>query len=100
MAKRSLDFSQQPPTPNKRSKKADNPIPLSAGKITAPDTNVTVNGIVACLSPLRPSKYFDGELTDGDTVIRFVGFRNEQRQMLHTFCEQKTPITLTNCQIQ
>ena len=100
MAKRSLDFNQQPATPKKIPKNTDDPIPLSPGEITEPNPNVTVNGVVACLSPLRASKYFDSELTDGDTVIRFVGFRNEQRRMLSNFCDQKTPITLTNCQIQ
>ena len=54
----------------------------------------------ASVSPIRPSKYFDGELTDGDTVIRFVGFRNEQRQLIHSFGEEKKPITIKNCQVQ
>lgn len=47
--------------------------------------------MIASVSPLKPSIYFDGELTDGDTKVRFVGFRKEQREILHTFCEEKSP---------
>lgn len=35
-------------------------------------------------SPIKPSKYFDGDLTDGDGIIRFVGFSKEQCKHLHS----------------
>ena len=33
-----------------------------------------VHGVLASLSPLKPSKYFEGELTDGNECMRMVGF--------------------------
>ena len=56
--------------------------------------------MIASVSPLKPSKYFHGELTDGDAIIRFVGFRKEQRERLHSFSEEKKPIVIKNCQVQ
>ena len=97
MAKRSLEYAT--PNSQKKSREMETtpPPPLSPGEIKSPQTHATIN---ASVSPIRPSKYFDGELTDGDTVIRFVGFRNEQRQLIHSFCEEKKPITIKNCQVQ
>lgn len=40
------------------------------------------------------------EITDGDSIIRIVGFDRAQRQMLHTYCDKKTPISLKHCEIQ
>ena len=101
MAKRSLDFNEPQSTPKKKSKEATEQLmPLSPTDITSTDRDTTINGIIACLSPVRPSKYFDGELTDGNTIIRFVGFRKEQQRRLHSYCEQKQPITLKNCEVQ
>ena len=78
MAKRSLDNLTQ--TPKKKFKElTPPPPPLSPAEITEPQTHATINGVIASVSPLKPSKYFDGELTDGDTIVRFVGFRKEQR---------------------
>ena len=56
--------------------------------------------MIATLSPLKPSRYFDGELTDGNAVIRLVGFDKAQQQHLLSYCEKEVPITLTNCQVQ
>ena len=98
MAKRSLNLEAQ--TPPKKVKDATPPIPLSPSEITSPNQSTVVNGVIASVSPVRPSKYFDGELTDGDTTIRFVGFRKQQQQLLHTLCQKQQPIRIQNCQIQ
>ena len=52
------------------------------------------------MSPVRPSKFFDGELTDGQAIIRLVGFERSKRQLLQSFIDSKAPVTLRNCQIQ
>lgn len=83
LPRKNLDIEITPPPP-----------PLSPAEITTPETHATINGMIASVSPIKPSKYFDGELTDGDNIIRFVGFRSEQRQLLHSFCEKKKPITI------
>lgn len=99
MAKRSLTFMGSPePSAQKVSRQQS--IPLSPTSIDSPSNNATVHALIASLSPVRPSRYFDGELTDGDSVIRIVGFDKAQRQQLNDFCEQQLPITLKNCQIQ
>ena len=101
MAKRILEIpTPQPPKKKPREITTPPPPPLSPAEITSPQSHATINGMVASVSPIKPSKYFDGELTDGDTIIRFVGFRKEQRQLLHSFCEEKKPITIKNCQVQ
>ena len=98
MAKRALSFYS--PGAKKQSKPDDQPTPLSPGNIKSTSANATIHALIASVSPLRPSKYFDGEITDGDTVIRMVGFDKAQKQQLDTFCHEKVPISLQNCQIQ
>ena len=98
MAKRALTFDS--PGAKKQSKPDDQPTPLSPGNIKSTSANATIHALIASVSPLRPSKYFDGEITDGDTVIRMVGFDKAQKQQLDTFCHEKVPISLQNCQIQ
>ena len=62
----------------------------------SPDPHANVPALVTSISPIKQSKYFDGELTDGDSMIRFVGFDKKQRRQLLPFCEKGIPI---NCQI-
>ena len=45
-------------------------------------------------------RYFDGELTDGQRVIRLVGFRNAQRDVLESYYKTNRPVTLEGCCIQ
>ena len=71
MAKRALDFcSQDTPTTPAKIKQM-----LSPKDIAAPDANVTV---IVSLSPVKKNSYFDGELTDGEAIIRTVGFETKQ----------------------
>ena len=96
MAKRPLEFVST--TRSKLPKHV--PSPLSPSKISETDQHATITGVVASLSPVKPSRYFDGELTDGETVIRLVGFDKTKRQELQSFCESNIPVTLTDCLIQ
>ena len=53
------------------------------------------------LSPQKTnSTFFDGELTDGAGVIRFVGFDHQQHTTLKNFRQKAMPIRLNNCAIQ
>ena len=101
MAKRSLNFREAltdmaTASPTKQPKTT----PLSPGNITAPNQHATVSAVVASLSPIKPNKYFDGELTDGECVIRLVGFDKSKQRQLQMFCDSKMPVTLRDCQVQ
>ena len=50
-------------------------------------SNATLHAVIASVSPLRSTRYFNGEITDGDSVVRIVGFDKAQRQLLHTYFE-------------
>ena len=100
MAKRHLNFQDEPCSSQQKFPKQETS-PLSPANIEIPTSTATVHAIIASLSPIRPSsRYFDGELTDGDSVIRLVGFSKSQREQLEEFCQKRIPITLKNCQIQ
>ena len=96
MAKRSLQFES--PTKTKIPKTQESP--LSPSNVTSPNRHATISGVLASLSPIKPSRYFDGELTDGESVIRIVGFDKGKRQELQSFCDYNTPVTLRDCLIQ
>ena len=97
MAKLALEFTSPPSSPQKLAKPEEL---LSPTTIASPSNNATIHGMLASLSPIKPTRYFDGELTDGNAVIRVVGFDKAQQQHLLTYCEQEVPITLSNCQVQ
>lgn len=64
-----------------------------------PSKSSTVEGILSSVSPMR-DKYFEGELTDGETSIRIVGFDNDQQQKLASFYREKTPVKISNCEVK
>ena len=97
MAKRPLHFES--PTKQKHTKTQE-PEPLSPTNVTTTGAHATVCGVVASLSPIRPTKYFDGELTDGESIIRLVGFDSKKRQELQSYSDYSIPVTLKNCLIQ
>ena len=74
--------------------------PLSPSDVTTSDQHATITGVLASLSPLKPSRYFDGELTDGQSIICVVGFDKAKQQELQSFCDCSIPVTLRNCHIQ
>ena len=71
--KKLRETEQTPPLP-----------PLSPVIITGSHNLTAVNGMIASVSPIKPSKYFDGEFIDGDGIIHFVGFSKEQCKHLHS----------------
>ena len=98
MAKRLLSYSKSPsPTASPKKSRGE---PLSPGNITTTEPHANVQALVTSISPIKPQKFFDGELTDGETIIRFVGFDKSQRLQLLEYCEKGVPVALKNCQIQ
>ena len=99
MTKHPLDFNDLPQTVSARSLRGTT-APLSPVKIKSPSQHARVHTLVACISAIKPSRYFNGKLTDGDSVIQIVGFDRKHRQQLDSFCDKKIPITIKDCQIQ
>ena len=93
MVKRSLSFPELPKTPPTKK-----PL-LSPSNISNIEEHATVTGLLASLSPVKPSRYFDAELTDGEALIRLVGFEKFKRQ-LQPFSDYELPVTLQDCGIQ
>ena len=73
---------------------------LSPSTITTAGEHATVTGLLASLSPIKPTRYFDGELTDGQSVIRLVGFDKAKLRQLQPFSDYGVPVTLRNCLVQ
>ena len=64
-----------------------------------------IHGVVQSLSPMQASssgntKYFCGEITDGKSNLRLVGFDTKQQQKLAEFHQKKDPVALLNCEIK
>ena len=75
---------------------------LSPGQIQTPEQKATINALITSLSPLKSpgsSPYFQGEVSDGQTVIPLVGFETLQRQQLEELLHKQQLLTLCNCQI-
>ena len=83
MAKQPFDFKdvQQTDLPTLHKKILEQePLPLSPGQVKSANDHATIHALVAHVSLFKPSKYFDGELTDGEANIRFVGPDRNQRE--------------------
>ena len=99
MAKRVLDL-REGSSSNLKIKKEKQAV-LSPSKISPPAPHTTVDTLVALLSPPPKSgRYFDGELTDGEKVIRLIGFRKAQRDILESYYKKKLAVTLEGCRVQ
>lgn len=74
---------------------------ISPSEIKSPDDHATVRALIVSMSPEKASKkFFDGELTDGETVIRMIGFENSQRQQMEAFHKKGAPVVIKKCQIK
>ena len=88
MAKWVLDFDGVTATTPKKAKEQ---LALSPGEIVSPEPHATIH---ASVSPVKPSRYFDGELTNGETIIRVVGFDKKQREKLQSYCDRQLPVKI------
>ena len=61
-----------------------------------------VHGLLASVSRIkgRNSEYFEGILSDGECTLRLVGFYRLQHKKLCSFCKERKPVFLRNCEIK
>ncbi len=73
-SKRALEFSPTPKSSKKfRNRDSASPIALSPTEIEKPENKATVHALLTSLSPTKKTDtYFQGELTDGQTVIPLI----------------------------
>lgn len=105
MAKRQLELSpcniresSSPPT-KKPDFTSPPPTRKSSLEFMSPSKHAMVEGLISSLSPMG-KKYFDGELTDGDNIVRLVGFDVSQHNKLLSYCRDKVPVKITNCEMK
>jgi hypothetical protein len=58
---------------------------LSPGGLQSPRDDAKVHALVTNLSPITLSWYFEGQLTDGESIVRLVGFDKKQSECLEIF---------------
>ena len=99
MAKRALNFDDNTSKEELQKVKLE---PLTPTKLATADPHATVDAVIASVSPPKNSKtnFFDGEITDGETITRIVGFDKTQRDTLDHFRQKGVPVTLKNCLVQ
>ena len=101
MAKRALNFDDS--TSSKDELQRVKLEPLTPTKLAAADLHATIDALIASVSP--PPKdsnksFFEGEITDGETITRIVGFDKTQRDTLDHFQRKGIPVTIKNCVVQ
>ena len=65
--------------------------------------NANVHGALMQLSPVKKGKrsnFFEGQMSDGTSRMRFVGFKAEQRKKLVDFLQSGKPVDLKDCEIK
>ena len=72
---------------------------LTPQLITTADTHATIHGSIFSLSTLE-NNYFEGEITDGVAITRFVGFDRTHFTQMEQFQQKNMTVTLKNCQIK
>ena len=78
---------------------------IELSKISEAQPKATVHGVVVGLSPLKDNraatlKWFDGEITDNESVVHFVSFDSRLWQAMDKSREEKSAIVLKNFSIQ
>ena len=65
-------------------------VPLTPKKFTSTDSHATIDGVLASISPTKSkSNFFDGKLTDGDTVMRLVELDKDIRDVKEDLLRRK-----------
>ena len=99
MARKAIDFTLPLCPSAKRPRQDRTPTPLSPSQVT-PDPKATICAIVNSLSPHpSPNNYFQGEITDGETVLPLFGYDEDLQIKLKDYMETKETVTLRNCQV-
>ena len=73
--------------------------------IQSSSKHAKINAAVASLSPVKMGKhskatYFHGTLTDGNNMIRMVGFDQRMHEEIHKYYKEKESVTISNCEIR
>ena len=71
--------------------------------ISEPANNASIHGVVSELSPIKKSRYseyFEGNVYDGQSTMRLVGFKKSQQNKMKQMMENKQPIHIDDCQIK
>ncbi len=92
MAKR-LEHGETTPKKNKIAHMC-----LSPSRIVNMSEKADVEAVVRSVSP--GEKFFDGELSEGEAIIRFYGFDKEKADRLKCLCDKQQPCLLRNCVIK
>ena len=79
---------------------------VAINAISKPVSSATVHGGVMSLSPIKEGvkirggrKYFDGQISDEERVVRLVGFEPKLWNILHESCDKSKSVFLMNCTI-
>ena len=94
MAKRRMDCLKSPPP---KARKEETLFPC---KVATADKHATVSGLLSSLSPIKPPRHFVDKLTDGQTIMRVVGFDKAKLEQLKPFCNYSLPVTLRDYVVQ
>lgn len=76
---------------------------LSVSDFTECSPKAKVHCVVASLSPMKESRgrsYFQGEVSDGKSVMRVYGYNSYVRKKLQGFKDSKSSIALSNCEVK
>ena len=100
MAKRSLSKDCKSGERSKIPKYNADEVPLSPSKISSTAQKTDVEGIIRSISvsPHRDS-FFDGELSDGEGIVRFVGYDKKHINKLKEFYTTQEPCKLRSAMI-
>ena len=58
---------------------------MSPKAISSESLRANVECAITCVSPVRPTNYFEGEKTDGEALLRFVWFDKNKRDEIYGF---------------
>lgn len=64
-------------------------------KVQGVDPHATVQAVVTAVSPIKPTRYFEGEISDGEVIIRIVGFDQNKREQL--FLNEGKTVIFSDC---
>ena len=68
-----------------------------------PNSNAKVEGIVTSISPMKAGKscsYYDGEISDDHSSLRFCGFSATTRRKIEESYENNEPVLLNGCELK
>lgn len=71
--------------------------------VNEPADSASVHGVMSDVSPIKKGRYsdfFEGNVYDGQSTMRLVGFKKSQQKQMKQMMESKEPIHIDDCQIK